>query len=330
MAKRKNYKLKKGPKIFFIVVIILIIVIPFFKKQIDDFVFKHSNKYAFLQIGYKEEDVDAILERLTDDEEENLLTYEYNEFIPIFIQTKYFMYKNLDGYLGQVITQEEDFFKYHGTEGYDYDEIVAMVNTRAHEEPYEEAKKTDMSKGYAILCNKYNELESDYEPNDLVDISIKYYYGGAKKIRTEVYDAFIKMWDAAYEEGIYLIIMTAYRDYDSQAKLYKNEEDYNGTTIADKKVARPGFSEYQTGLVLDIYSKNNTTSKSFKGSDAYNWLQENSYKYGFILRYPDDKKKITGFPSDPAHYRYLGVDLATEIHDKGITFDEYYAFYLDN
>lgn len=330
MAKRKNYKLKKGPKIFIIVVIILIILIPFCKKQIDDFVFKHSNKYAFLQIGYKEEDVDAILERLTEEEEENLLTYEYNEFIPIFIQKEYFMYKNLDGYLGQVITQEEDFFKYHGTEGYNYDEIVAMVNTRADEEPYENVKKTDMSKGYAILCNKYNELDSEYEPDDLVDISIKYYYGGAKKIRKEVYDAFIKMWEAANEEGIYLIIMTAYRDYDSQAKLYKNEEDYNGTTIADNKVARPGFSEYQTGLALDIYSKNNTTSKSFKDSDAYNWLQENSYKYGFILRYPDNKKKITAFPADPAHYRYIGVDLATKLHDKNITFDEYYAFYLDN
>ena len=330
MTKRKSYKLKKGPKIFLIVLVCLVFIVPFVNKKVQEYLYKQTNEYALLQLGYKEDDVKNILDKLSDEEEENLLTYDYNEFIPMFINSKYFMYKNLDGYLDQVITQEEDFFKYHGTDGYDYDEIVAMVNTHADRHFYTDTYKTDFSKGYAILCNKFYELGSDYEPDDLVDVSIKYYYGGPKRIRSEVYEAFKKMWSAANEEGIYLIIDSAYRDYDSQVRVYKEKEDYRGVAYADGIAARPGFSEHQTGLSLDIYSKDNTVSETFKNSKAYSWLTENAHKYGFILRYPENAKKITGFNYESWHYRYLGVDLATKIYNEGITFDEYYAFYLDN
>ncbi|MCH5167227.1 MAG: M15 family metallopeptidase [Erysipelotrichales bacterium] len=330
MTKHKSYKLKKGPKIFLIMLVCLAIIVPFIYKKVQEYLYKQTNEYALLQLGYKEDDVKNILDKLSDEEEDNLLTYDYNEFIPMFIQAKYFMYKNLDGYLDQVITQEEDFFKYHGTDGYDYDEIVAIVNTHADRNFYTDTYKTDFSKGYGILCNKFYELGSDYEPDDLVDISIKYYYGGPKKIRSEVYEAFKNMWSAAYDEGIYLIIDSAYRDYDSQVRVYKEKEDYRGISYADGIAARPGFSEHQTGLSLDIYSKDNTVSESFKNSKAYSWLTENAHKYGFILRYPDGKKKITGFNYESWHYRYLGVDLATKVYNEGITFDEYYAFYLDN
>lgn len=325
----RTYKLKKGPKIFLFIVVLLIIIVPIINKKINEYLYTKTNEYALLKLGYSEDQTKLLIDKLGDDEENIILSYQYNEFIPEFVKCKYFMFKNLDEYLDQVITKEDDFFKYHGIEGYNYDEIVALVNTNASRSYYTDTYKTDLSKEYGILVNKFYELGSDYEPNDLVDISIKYYYGDKKKIRSEVYEAFKRMWEDAYKEGIYLIIVSAYRDYNSQVEVYKDYEAQKGTNYADSIAARPGYSEHQTGLSLDIYSKDNTLASTFKNSKAYEWLINNSYKYGFILRYPDGKKKITGFSYESWHYRYLGVDLATKVYNEGITFDEYYAYYMN-
>lgn len=324
-----TYKLKKGPKIVLVIVILLIIIVPIVKTKIDEYLYTKTNEYAFIKLGYSEEETKIIMDKLSDEEESIILTYQYNEFVPEFVKCKYFMFKNLDNYLDQVITKEDDFFKYHGIEGYNYDEIVGAVNTKTDRDYYTEVLKTDMDKGYGILVNKYYELESTYVPTDLVDISIKYYYGEKKKIRSEVYEAFKRMWEDAYKEGIYLIIVSAYRDYESQVKVYTDYENQKGTKYADSIAARPGFSEHQTGLSLDIYSKDSTIASTFKNSKAYDWLTKNAHKYGFILRYPDGKKKITGFSYESWHYRYLGVDLATKVYEEGITYDEYYAYYIE-
>lgn len=324
-----NYKLKKGPKILLVIIIALAIFVPIVKSRIDEYLYTKTNEYAFLQLGYSEEETKIILDKLNDEEETKVLTYQYNEFIPEFLKCKYFMFKNLDAYLDQVITKEDDFFKYHGIEGYNYDDIVASVNTHTNRDYYTDTYKTDFAKGYGILTNKYYELGGEYAPDDLVNISIKYYYGEAKKIRSEVYEAFKRMWEDAYKEGIYLIIVSAYRDYESQVRVYNDYQESKGTTYADSIAARPGYSEHQTGLSLDIYSKDSTVASTFKNSKAYAWLIDNSYKYGFILRYPDGKKKITGFNYESWHYRYLGVDLATKVYNEGITYDEYYAYYME-
>lgn len=326
----RTYKLKKGPKIFLVIIVLFIIIVPIVRKKIDEYLYTKTNEYAFLNLGYSEESTKILLDNLSDDEENIILTYQYNEFIPEFVKCKYFMFKNLDKYLSQVITKEDDFFKYHGTEGYDYDEIVASVNTNTHETFYTNTVSTDLNKGYGMLVNKYNELGGEYAPDDLVDISIKYYYGDKKKIRSEVYEAFKRMWEDAHNDGIYLIIVSAYRDYESQVEVYKDYENQKGTSYADSIAARPGYSEHQTGLSLDIYSKDSTVASTFKNSKAYEWLINNSYKYGFILRYPEGKKKITGFSYESWHYRYLGVDLATKVYNEGITFDEYYAYYMSD
>lgn len=324
-----NYKLKKGPKILLVIIIALAIFVPIVKSRIDEYLYTKTNEYAFLQLGYSEEETKIIIDKLSDEEETKVLTYQYNEFIPEFLKCKYFMFKNLDDYLDQVITKEDDFFKYHGIEGYNYDDIVGSVNTHTNRDYYTDTYKTDFTKGYGILTNKYYELGGEYAPDDLVDISIKYYYGEAKKIRSEVYEAFKRMWEDAYKEGIYLIIVSAYRDYDSQVRVYNDYQESKGTTYADSIAARPGYSEHQTGLSLDIYSKDSTVASTFKNSKAYAWLIDNSYKYGFILRYPDGKKKITGFNYESWHYRYLGVELATKVYNEGITYDEYYAYYIE-
>lgn len=330
MQKKKVYKLKKWPKILLALLIILGIAGYFGYQKYQEYLYTQTSEYKLLEIGYKKEDVKLIEDKLNDKEIEKILTYEYDEFIPEFLKTKYFMFKNLDAYLSQVITKDEDFFKYHGIEGYDYDKIVALVNVRATSNPYEFVTKSDRDKNTSLLVNKHYELGADYAPDDLVDIDIRYYYGGPKKIRKEVYDAFLRMWESAHNEGIYLIVDSAYRTYESQDEVYKYYENLKGTKYADGIAARPGFSEHQTGLSLDIYSKDSTSAKTFENSKAYAWLIDNSYKYGFILRYPKGLKDITGYNYESWHYRYLGEDLAKKVYESGLTYDEYYAYYLDN
>lgn len=330
MKKKKVYKLKKGAKIFFAVLILIIGLSIFGVKKFKDYMYKQTYEYKLNELGYSNDNIKLFNNKLNDNELDNLVSREYNEFIPEFINCKYFMYKNLDGYLSQVITQEDDFFKYHGTEGYDYDNIVALTNVGAINKYYENTKEADLDKNYTMLVNKFYYLPSNYIPEDLVDISIKYYYGTQKQTRMEVYESFKSMWEDAYKEGIYLIIDSAFREYDKQESVYRDYENQHGTKFADSIAARPGFSEHQTGLSLDIYSKECTSASTFKDTKTYAWLIANAHKYGFILRYPKDKEKITGYNYESWHYRYLGVELATKVYESGITYDEYYAFYLDN
>ncbi len=332
METKRVYHLKTWPKVVLVILILLGIGLYYANERYKEYLYTLTYEYKFIQAGYSMEEYQTINDNLTEEEMDHVLSYEYNEFIPEFVKQKYFMFKNLDGYLSQVITQDEDFFKYHGTEGYDYEHIVAMVNVGSINEPYEDVKKTDFSKGYGLLANKYYDLGMSYEPDDLVAIDIRYRYDGDKKIRKEAYENFLKMWEDAYSTGIYLIVEDAYRSASEQERVYKSYEEYKDIKYADSIAARPGFSEHQTGLALDIYSKECATANAFKDSNSYKWLAANSYKYGFIVRYPEGEKaeELTGYKFEPWHYRYLGVELATKVYEEGITYDEYYAYYMDS
>lgn len=331
---KKVYKLKKGPKIFLVVLVILAVVLHFGMKKYREYQYTQSYEYKLLEIGYSADEVKIFLDNLGNEELDKVLTYQYNEFISEFVPRKYFLFKNLDNYLSQVITKEEDFFKYHGTEGYDYDAIVASVNTGTSDDFYTNTKKTNRDLGYAMIVNKYYELGSDYEPDDLVDIPWKYRLGLENEkvyVRQDAYNAYMEMWEAANsEENIYLLALSGYRSYKDQERVYNNYKEYKGEKYADSIAARPGFSEHQTGLSLDIYSKECQTQNGFKDSKTYAWLIKNAHKYGFILRYPENKQKLTGYNYESWHYRYVGVELATKVYEEGITYDEYYAYYIDS
>ena len=185
-----------------------------------------------------------------------------------------------------------------------------------------------MSKEYSILVNKYYTI-NNYSPDDLENISLQYAYSG-QQIRKEVNDAYLDMANQAEKDGIKLIVSSSYRSYDEQAATYDDFYYSKGQTYADSYAARSGHSEHQTGLALDIFSPDGTTTSTFEDTKAYEWLINHSHKYGFILRYPKDKTYITGYEYESWHFRYLGKDLATKVYNEGITYDEYYAFYLDN
>ena len=109
--------------------------------------------------------------------------------------------------------------------------------------------------------------------------------------------------------------------------MYNDYVKKNGFNWAEKWSARPGFSEHQTGLALDIVSKNSDFN-NFEDTNEYKWLVNNSYKYGFILRYPSDNYHLTGYNFESWHFRYVGIEAATKMHDEGLTFEEYYEYYV--
>lgn len=285
-------------------------------------VIKHTNyiktyKYKFNKIGYSKEEIKLLEKELKDKELDTLLNNKYNKNITRFIKEKYFIFKNLNDYLNY----------YEDNKDKSITDIVAIVNTKSNNEFYTNTKKTDISKNELILVNKYNYLTSDYNPDDLKELSNVYAYGTNQMLRLDAYNAFIEMWNKANEDGYKLIINSSYRSYEDQEKIYNDYSSWYGETDADKKAARPGYSEHQTGLALDVQSYC-SENKEFDECPEFTWLSNNAYKFGFILRYPKDLEHITGYNYESWHYRFVGIKASTYIHNNNITFDEYYAYFI--
>lgn len=299
---------------------ILILVIVIGKNIYQDLQYKKTNEYKLLEVGYSNEEINILEENLTEEEISTLANAEKDDFLIELLQDEYFIKENLNGYTA-----------YHNeNEGSTARNVVAAVNTFNDYTYYDHDLDTDISKDYLMMVNKYYHLSEDYEPDDLVNVNNRYYYGENHRIRSVVYEAFIDMWNQAYQDGIYLIINSSYRSYQEQQQVYDQYKNNYGTTYADSIAARPGYSEHQTGLSIDIFSTEYTTTANFKGSPAHEWLVENAYQYGFIQRYQEDNESITGFSEEAWHWRYVGVEVATYLHEHNITFDEYYAYFLAN
>ena len=312
-TKRKlNYKL-----IFTIIVIIIAIAAGTIgiKKYID---YRNSNEFKLKQIGYNETEIKDIT-KLKDDQIKATLKKKYNRLNIKFIRQKYFITNNLDRYIKYYNNHKDDKISH----------IVSIVNVCADEDYYDKdtVKKTDISKKELMLVNKFNYLDENYAPDDIVKVSVQFAYGD-NEIKKEVYEKFRSMYNDAKKEGLYLIITSSYRDYNFQKELWDSYANQKGDEWADSVSARAGYSEHQTGYTLDIVTYNANMS-SFEKTDEFKWLQDNAYKYGFILRYPKDKEDITGYSYESWHYRYVGKDVATKIKKLGITFDEYYAYFIE-
>lgn len=173
-----------------------------------------------------------------------------------------------------------------------------------------------------IIVNKENKLDRRYVPENLVVPNIKI-QGNCSLVSEEMVDDLELMFNAALKDGINLIGVSGYRSYEYQEGLYFLAESGNSSYDSDY-VAIPGYSEHQTGLAIDILSDEySVLDDGFKDTEAYKWLIDNCYKYGFIIRYPEGKESITGYPFEPWHLRYVGIAAATEIAKKGVTLEEY-------
>ena len=174
---------------------------------------------------------------------------------------------------------------------------------------------------YDFIVNKNNKLDRNYEPKDLEKINLKYSCEN-KYLRHDARIKFEQMAEDASKEGLNLIAVSTYRSYDYQEKLYNNYVKDYGFYYADMASARPGHSEHQTGLAVDV-SDSSLDYDNFEETKEFEWMKDNSYKYGFILRYPKAKFLTTGFKYEPWHYRYVGEDIATYIYKNNLTLEEY-------
>lgn len=206
------------------------------------------------------------------------------------------------------------------------EDIVTRVNIGLDQAFYSNTKTSNHLNDICILVNKYISVPQDYKPNDLV-VMEKY----AKKniyLVKEAYDSFIQMVEKAREAHLNIRAISAYRNVSYQENLYSSYYKNDSREIVDTYSARPGFSEHHTGLCVDLDNVN-TGYEYFEYTDEYEWMLNNSYKYGFILRYPKNKENITGYMYESWHFRYVGVKAATYIHKNNITYDEYFVRFVE-
>lgn len=172
-----------------------------------------------------------------------------------------------------------------------------------------------------ILINAEHSVPEDYNP-ELIQLS------NGVRIDSRIYTDLQRMFDDARNAGIYPVVGEGYRTHEEQEKMMSDKiesfiaEGYSRSKakkLAREWVAEAGKSEHETGLALDI----NADQSQSDDNAVYDWLAENAYKYGFILRYPPDKEDITGISYEPWHYRYVGAETASEIHERNITLEEY-------
>ena len=187
--------------------------------------------------------------------------------------------------------------------------------------------RADVSPSVMILVNKENSLPSDYVPDDLVQCDVKFTSGvdySRRQMRREAAEALKELFDGAAEAGIELLGVSGYRSYWTQNELYQTGLSLRGYDHVSIYVAKPGCSEHQTGLAMDLgVSGCRDLTERFADTDAYKWLRKHAHEYGFIIRYPRGGTAETGYAFEPWHVRYIG-DAAADVYKSGKTFEAWY------
>jgi D-alanyl-D-alanine carboxypeptidase len=179
-----------------------------------------------------------------------------------------------------------------------------------------------------VVANKKRNLPEDYEPKDLVIPNVPFPFKEdlpKKKMRKEAAGALEELFKGAEDQGLELLAQSGYRSYETQVSIFTYNANQRGKEQANQVSAQPGQSEHQTGLSMDVTSPkvNYGLEEKFGDTQEGKWLADHAYEYGFVIRYLKGKEKITGYSYEPWHLRYVGKENAKEIHDRGITIEEY-------
>ncbi len=266
--------------------------------------------------GYSNNTINYIIVNLNKTEISKMLNKKYNRDFEEYVTIDFFDYSKYDRYLSY---QKEN-------PTLSLNDVVTRIELNVDLEPYDVVEEEKNPNSLTALVNKHRYISKDYVPNDLVEMEDEYANNSSsvETIRKETYEQFKKMVDDARNEGINFYAESGYRTYDYQEEIYSNYVYNYGQEEADLYAAKPGYSEHQLGTTLDIAN----TWTIEEGDDEYKWIDKNGYKYGFIFRYKSSKEKITGYKAEGWHIRYVGVEAATIIHKKNITFDEYWIKYI--
>ncbi len=210
-----------------------------------------------------------------------------------------------------------------------WEDVITQVEIGLDDEFYFKVKPISTPNLLTVLVNKFRQLPRDYIPGDLEMITPKYNQS-TLILRRPARIQFEEMCQAAEKEGIRLRAISTFRSYLYQNQVYYKNwldevpiEKYRAER--DRVSARAGHSEHQTGLAVDINDLEETFADTLEGR----WLAEYAYQYGYVLRYPKGKEAITGYAYEPWHFRYIGIELAEQLYQSGLTYDEYYVRYLD-
>lgn len=274
-----------------------------------------KNINTLIDKGYSNSNISLILAHGNDEDVSEFAKRDKIKYLEEFYSLSYAKLKYYDRYV-----------KYSSETGEDEETTVLFVNLSMDTDDYVNPVKTSAF-SIDMLVNKHYKLDEDFVPDDLVEFDQEYCNDEVQEGNREAVVAFKNMYEAAKKEGLGLVINSSYRSYQDQENICNTFKDLYGEGYVTKYVALPGFSEHQTGLAFDIGS---TSSKVFAESKEYEWMKENAYKYGFILRFTKANAYITGFRSEPWHYRYVGKKIAKYIYENDISFEEYYAEFLDN
>lgn len=282
-------------------------------KSCQGIIYNYTDECRVYKLGYSIEQARVLTTVLSHEQIDSLIArHEYDTIAYPLLYSRYFIVENFDRYLA-----------YHkvDTTGAPIADIVASVNVGKDLGSKRSAAPCDTSKGNLMLVNRYHYLDEQYKPQHLATFDKKCTYEEQKALPAVV-DAFMAMrQECKRQTNARLMVNSAYRSYSQQIATYKrNDKRY---------VAHAGFSEHQTGLAIDVTSLEHPMRWPFDTSTEGVWMRENCHQFGFVLRYPKDPRNIMNYSYEPWHLRYVGVETAKRIHDEGITFDEYYAFYVE-
>lgn len=183
---------------------------------------------------------------------------------------------------------------------------------------------------YTVLVSRDYLLPADYIPKELAEPNVRFSYNEhleKRKMHITAAKALEKMFHAAEAKGIILYGVSGYRSYQRQQGIYNRNVALHGKKATDSLSAKPGSSEHQSGLAIDVSasSVNCLLTERLADTKEGKWLAKNCHKYGYIVRYPKGKTKITGYSYEPWHIRYVGVPVATYLYEHDLTLEEYYG-----
>ena len=282
-------------------------------KSCQGIAYNFTNECRIYRLGYPIDQARALAAVLSDEQADSLIVRgEHDTIAYPLLSERYFIAKNFDRYLA-----------YHkvDTTLSALKDIVAIVNVGRDLDREAVAVPCDTSKGHLMLVNGRHYLDENYKPDDLVQFQKTYCYEEQRALGAVVQAFMAMQQECKKQTDAQLMVNSAYRSYQQQIGTYKrNEKGY---------AARAGSSEHQTGLALDVTSLQHPMRWPFDTSKEGVWMREHCHEFGFILRYPQKQANVMGYNYEPWHLRYVGKETAKRVHDEDITYDEYYAYYIE-
>lgn len=214
----------------------------------------------------------------------------------------------------------------------DSDSLSALLQLNAPDKTIEVGKNgvatVTNPESMLVLVNKKRELSSTYAPDDLVKPDVEFSFSGdspKQKMRKTAASALEKLFAGAKKDGITLKAVSGYRSYATQKSIFSRNADLKGEEVANRTSARPGQSEHQTGLAMDVSSAsaNYELEPKFGDTKEGKWLAAHCAEYGFIIRFLNGEEDVTGYSYEPWHVRYVGKEAAKQIMKQGVTLEAY-------